>query len=401
MAPKALTVIVKIRSGEEASLKSFLADIGRHIRTNSSVRWTESRLVHFARWAILPDPNRGGSRLLFACNYDGELEAFLEELVAIAPGLDQIWGHCEGYTGQSNLLAFIQEHTYKPQAFFIAVRTATVQTIRSAIDLREQIQNFLDLSAVAQWLDYPSITPFLDQLAKVPKMLPWWKAIGQLGMQVMAALGAGVEAIVDAVRKALIAIAIFFVKPLGQPTQPQTLGTYSGLDTDKTQELEAFEDRIVQNQMNIITDIQPSRLLRLQLILLLIDLAGKYLFPPGELLDIRTIHFARWVIIDGGKRMLFISNYDGSWENYIGDFVDKGNFGLNAIWNNSVNYPPGGAQDIVSFRKYVRDHQVPSQMFYCAYPQATVKNILRDRHISQTLATDFNRETVEHWLELL
>ena len=400
MAPKALTVIVKIRSGEEESLKSFLEDIGRHIRTNSSVRWTESRLVHFARWAILPDPDRGGCRLLFACNYDGELAAFLKELVAIAPDLDQIWGRCEGYTGQSNLLAFIQEHTYKPQAFFIAFRTATVQTIRNAIALREQMQNFLDLPAVAQWLDCPGIVPFLDQLAQVPKVLPWWKAIGQWGMQVMAAVGAGVEAIADAIRKALIAIAIFFVKPLGQPTQPQTLGSYSGLD-DKTQVLEAVEDRIVQNQMNIITDIQPSRLLRLQLILLLIDLAAKYVFPPGELLDIRTIHFARWVIIDGGKRMLFISNYDGSWENYIGDFVDKGNFGLNAIWNNSVNFPPGGAQDIVSFRKFVRDHQVPSQMFYCAYPQATIKNILRDRQVSQTLAADFNRETVEHWLELL
>ncbi|XHX75917.1 MAG: hypothetical protein RBJ76_15860 [Stenomitos frigidus ULC029] len=365
------------------------------------MRWPESQLVHFARWAILPDPDRGGYRLLFACNYDGELEAFLAELVAIAPGLDQIWGRCEGYTGQANLLPFIQEHTYQPQAFFIAVRTATVQTIHKAIALREQMQHFLDLPAVAQWLDYPSLVPLLDQLAQVPNVIPWWKAIGRGGMQVMAAVGAGVEAITDAIRRALIAITIFFVKPLGQPTQPQTLGSYSGLDTDKTQALEAVEDRIVQNQMNIITDIQPSRLLRLQLILLLIDLAAKYVFPPGQLLDIRTIHFARWVIIDGGKRMLFISNYDGSWENYIGDFVDKGSFGLNAIWNNSVNYPPGGAQDIVSFRKYVRDHQVPSQVFYCAYPQATVKNILRDRQISQTVAADFNRETVEQWLELL
>ncbi|PSB29188.1 hypothetical protein [Stenomitos frigidus] len=401
MAPKALTVIVRIKSGEAVALHSLLAEIGSHIRTNSYVRWTESRLVHFARWAILPDTDRGGSRLLFACNYDGELEAFLEELVAIAPGLDQIWGRCEGYTGQTNLLAFIQEHTYKPQAFFIAFQTATVQTIRNAIALREQMQNVLDLPCVAQWLVDPSITSFLDQLAQVPKVMPWWKSIGHWGMQVMMAVGTGVEAIADAIRRALIAIAKLLVKRLGQPTKPQTLGSYSGLDTDKTQALEAVEDRIVQNQMNIITDIQPVRLLRLRLILLMIDVAAKYLFPPGELLDIRTIHFARWVIIDGGKRLLFISNYDGSWENYIGDFVDKGNFGLNAIWNNSVNYPPGGAQDIVSFRKYVRDHQLPSQVFYCAYPQATVKNILRDRHISQTLAADFSRETVEHWLELL
>jgi hypothetical protein len=401
MTPKALTVIVKIKSGEAVALSSLLEEIGQHIRTNALVRWPESRLIHFARWAILPDPDRGGSRLLFACNYDGDLATLLEELVAIAPGLEQIWGRCEGYTGAANLLTFIQQHTYQPQAFFIAFQTATVQSIRNAIALREQIQNFLDLPDVAQWLDYPSIIPGLDQLAQVPLMKPWWQVIGQLGMSIMAAVGAGLGAIGAALRHALIGLAKFAVKLLGQPTKPQTFGSYSGLDTDKTQALEAVEDRIVQNQMNIITDIQPGRLLRLRLILLMIDVAAKYLFPPGELLDIRTIHFARWVIIDGGKRLLFISNYDGSWENYIGDFVDKGNFGLNAIWNNSVNYPPGGAQDMVSFRQYVRDHQIPSQVFYCAYPQATVKNILRDRRISQTLAANFNRHSVEQWLELL
>lgn len=401
MVPKALTVIVRIMPGEEASLEDLLQDIGTHIRTTPHVRFPESRLIHFARWAILPDPDHEGSRLLFACNYDGNLAALLDELVAIAPALDQIWGKCEGYSGPSNLLPFIQQHSYKPGAFFIAFQTETVQTLRNAIALREHIQDFLDLPSVAQWLTRPSVVPFLNHLAQVPRVVPWWKQLGKVGLAMMTGVGSGVAAIATAIRSGLITLVVAVARILGRPAQSPTQTPDYPSTPAQRQALVEIEDRIVQNQMNIITDVQPGRLLRLRLVLLMVNLAGKYLFPPGELLDIRTIHFARWVIIDGGKRMLFISNYDGSWENYIGDFVDKGNFGLNAIWNNSVNYPAGGAQDIVTFRKFVRAYQIPSQVFYSAYPQATVKNLLRDRTISQTLAANFDRSAVEAWLELL
>src|SRR6185436_20728120 len=42
----------------------------------------------------------------------------------------------------------------------------------------------------------------------------------------------------------------------------------------------------------------------------------------GMLGGIPSIHFAKWLLIDEGRRLLFTSNYDGNWESYLGDFVD-------------------------------------------------------------------------------
>ena len=36
-----------------------------------------------------------------------------------------------------------------------------------------------------------------------------------------------------------------------------------------------------------------------------------------------TIQFARWVFLDGGKRVIFTSNYDGSLDSYMDDFINK------------------------------------------------------------------------------
>ena len=58
-----------------------------------------------------------------------------------------------------------------------------------------------------------------------------------------------------------------------------------------------------------------------------------------HLAGVKTIHFARWTFIDDRRRMLFTSNYDGSLENYMDDFIDKIAWSLNAAFSNGVGYP--------------------------------------------------------------
>ncbi len=58
--------------------------------------------------------------------------------------------------------------------------------------------------------------------------------------------------------------------------------------------------------------------------------AARKIFVFGKLGEISTIHFARWISIDHGQRLLFLSNYDGSWTNYLGDFRDEA-LGLNPL----------------------------------------------------------------------
>ena len=74
-------------------------------------------------------------------------------------------------------------------------------------------------------------------------------------------------------------------------------------------------------------------------------LAGRSTTPrdmstrAAGLARVRTIHFARWVFLDGRKRILFLSNYDGSLESYMDDFINKVGFGLNVVFSNGIGYP--------------------------------------------------------------
>jgi len=76
---------------------------------------------------------------------------------------------------------------------------------------------------------------------------------------------------------------------------------------------------------------------------------------------------------------MMVSDYDGSWEAYIDEFAELILSGLDAIWETSYGYPPDGARDLPAFKRFLRSHQVPSEVFYSAYPEETVLNIVNDR----------------------
>ena len=67
--------------------------------------------------------------------------------------------------------------------------------------------------------------------------------------------------------------------------------------------------------------------------------ATRHVFNRANLAGVKTIHFARWVFLDDQRRLVFASNYDGSLESYMDDFIDKVAWGLNAVFSNGVGYP--------------------------------------------------------------
>ena len=96
--------------------------------------------------------------------------------------------------------------------------------------------------------------------------------------------------------------------------------------------------------------------------------------PDSSVAKISTIHYARWVIIDNDTRMLFTSNFDGGFEDYLKDFVRELPEGLDRIWGNCVGYP--GTNPFEPFIEYVRAHSYFNNCFYSAYPNLTVKDVL-------------------------
>lgn len=106
---------------------------------------------------------------------------------------------------------------------------------------------------------------------------------------------------------------------------------------------------------------------------------------PSPLDDVGTVHFARWLLFPSGERtqLLFTSNFDGPWEDYIHDFVVNAWESFDAIYSNCEGYPQGGARDEAAFKEFVRKHELPCQVYYRAYPNATVKEVQRALRIAR------------------
>ena len=118
-------------------------------------------------------------------------------------------------------------------------------------------------------------------------------------------------------------------------------------------------------------------------------LKGIQISPDSPIKRISSIHYARWVIFDNDTRLLFTSNFDGTWEKYLRDFVKLAAGGLDAIWSNCVGYP--GAEPYENFAAYVRGHQIETSLFYAAYPAATVQTVIKALDWEQKTTT-FLRE---------
>jgi hypothetical protein len=125
---------------------------------------------------------------------------------------------------------------------------------------------------------------------------------------------------------------------------------------------------------------------------------------PGSLqglLGLSIIHFARWVVIQRdqwpdlgqGKQslqndyMLFCSNFNGTWDQYIDAFSDGIPSGLDLLWYSSTRYPH--SIPITSFKDYIRANQIDTDYYYNSVPGAAQRDVkagLRVRRAIRDLA---------------
>jgi hypothetical protein len=145
-------------------------------------------------------------------------------------------------------------------------------------------------------------------------------------------------------------------------------------------EIAESEDHALQNALTHVVPLKnANRLAVLRAAHGYIDLMAKKHFDDiGQLGGIPTIHFAKWLLVDEGTRLLFLTNYDSSWESYLGDFVDRAPVGLNLAWTCTDHYPTTfllvllGATDEERFKAWSRAHQRATQVFYTAYPELSI-----------------------------
>jgi hypothetical protein len=142
-------------------------------------------------------------------------------------------------------------------------------------------------------------------------------------------------------------------------------------------------------------------------VLSLIGYGTRHLFTKDSLAGVKTIHFARWIPLDGGRRVVFASNFDGSVESYNNDFIDIVSWGLNLVFSNGHGYPRTrwlvleGATREQEFKDYLRRHQIPTPVWYSAYPELTAANVARNSRLRSGLRGRMTEGEAQKWLAQL
>jgi len=406
----ALTIVVPVSAGHEQALSALLNDVGTHIRNNPYIDFATLDTVHFLRWVVLPKASASAppALLAFECNHDGPRERLLSELLSKAPTLmREIYGHCQGFPGSSSTTApelqFLTAHALPYCAFYVGVPGSSVKQIRSEQQIRNRVEAYLGARGEpsgetnARALYEGARALIHDDLELRPALET---ASDRFPFHPLRLAG-GVLAGLAAVPALVPALFTLRVKELFD-VQTSSLSI-----PDDAAALAAREDLQVQNQLTHVVPLKPGTLrsVSTRVVLGVIDFLAHELFTRGNLGGITSIHFARWVLIDEGQRLLFFSNYDGSWESYLGDFIDRAAPGLTSVWSNTEGFPKTvflafkGATDEERFKAWTREHQVTTQLWYSAYPDLTVRNILVNRKICAELARGLESErALKRWL---
>jgi hypothetical protein len=421
-------VAAAVRPGAEAALRELLSTLttapGIVDPANPVLPFAAFQGLHVARIVILQDDTLADFAaydigfadpplwLALLGDCDGSGEAMLAELAArSAAGLRLIFGHCVGFDATGDLLAWMLAHARTPAACYVNWVGRTVRQVREEADLHAALRMWLAQQGAAlaevpaadihrrliahQRVNGPPLTP--------PEPTPTGWLIRHL-LNLVA-----------------VPLSLLFLSPLLLVAAPFFLLILRAHETrdpviaprplaSHIASLAAIEDYQVSNQFSAFGHVKPGRFRAWTLVgvFWLLDFAVRHLYTRGRLARVGTIHFARWVFLDGRRRLFFASNYDGSLDSYMDDFINKVAYGLNLVFSNGIGYPRtawlvnGGAKLEQEFKYFLRRHQIPTQVWYKAYPALTAADLAANTMIREGLQRVSMRESeARAWLALI
>jgi hypothetical protein len=425
-------VVAPIAAGREDELRKLLASMNRRPGVvepqNPLVPFGRLDRLHFSRFLVLDDTTLDdvtqygmpridyGLSLAFLADFDGPVDAFLTDLLRHADqGLRRIFAHCEGFAAHGDLLGWMTAREHRPAASYVNWRGRTVRQIHEEAALRGALAAHLRTNAAVLAAMDPggareTLVSFVNQERKAGRLtlteeestpLGWW--LRNLAHAVFVPLvGLLLLPLI------LLYLPIFLIQLRSHERRDAEIVPQP--DPEHVRKLADLEDHDVTNQFSALGAAKPGlfRRLTLRVGLLGLDYAARHIYKRGHLTRVSTIHFARWVYLDGKRRLLFASNYDGSLESYMDDFINKVGWGLNLVFSNGVGYPhtdylvKGGAGDEQKFKRYIRRHELATEVWYNAHPGLTAVDLARNTKIRQGIEeSSMTDAQVRAWLQLL
>ncbi len=425
-------VLAPITPQRESELRRLLASMndapGRVNPNNALVPFAKFETLHFARLLILDDKTTGDARvhglparhfslyLAFLGDMDGEEAGFFEELAnCVSAGLRTIFACCEGFTADTDLVEWMRRHRSPSIANYINCRGRTVRQIREEAALHDLLGNHISANRsqlqglppreihlrLGQFIDAEKSSGRLILSAESSTPIGWCirNAVHFFGVPLLVLLALPLMMVVAP-------LYLFFLRQQ-EKSDPEICPP---VDQAYSDEMALSEDHDVTNPFSAIGSLKPGlvRLVATMGVLSTVNYAARHIVRPGRLGRIRTIHFARWVFLDDKKRMVFFSNYDGSVESYMDDFINKTGFGLNASFSNGIGYPRtnwlvmDGCADERKYKEFLRRHTVPTQVWYKAYPGLTAVDLERNTRIRRGLERrSISEKEARDWVALL
>jgi hypothetical protein len=421
----ALSIVAAIKPGMKQQLIDLCKEIeAGGVDTNQIIPFRKLTTIHFARFVVFDEldgvyGNNAAARFVFTSNYDQPYNKHLKELITIAgEGFWQLFSHCEDFpvnaTYNSEALEqYLTLKTVKNAVFYVGVGYRSVMQIRQENMLRDEIEDFIDEQQVAlknkgplhirqKVIDYVNSSPSLAWAQQpVEKPSAGWK-FSYYGKAFLA----GILFIV------LLPIIIPFViiwLILVLLTEMKEKDVQFTFDKKHIRELVERETNLVQCQFSAMGNIKPGPIRRytMMFLLRLTNFLAPYLFTRGKLSGIPTVHFARWIIVNEGRQMIFLSNFDGNSESYLRDFINIAGKQLSLMFCHTIGYPKtrlmviGGADDANGFMKWARKFHTISNVWYTANKEVSVKNIFNNAKIRDGLYGRMNEKQAAQWLSLL
>ena len=426
-------VVAPLDAKRTDELRSLLATMNRAPGmadpNNALIPFGRLPDLHFARIVVLDDQTLGDITtaygiprrdyplyLTFLADFDGDVDRFRNQMVSIArKGLEQIFSFCTDFKPGTDIVSWMKQHEHRPSTMYINWVGRTMQQIREENALRQAVQTFV-FSGGAQFQKGSaeeirrSVKNFVNQ---------------QVSNQHLTLTPLGSMPLSWRIKKLLhlifVPLVLLFLSPLIilylpifaiqlRRREKDDMEIAPRPSAEWVNKLARIEDYDVTNQFTAMGSLKPGLFRRwlLAILLWLIEYTTRHIYNRGHLARVPSIHFARWVFIDNKRRLVFCSNYDGSLESYMDDFINKVAFGLNVVFSNGIGYPTTnwlffqGAKDEQKFKYFIRRHELPTEVWYDGHSGLTNFDLKRNSLIRKGLdqPSMTNAEAVQ-WLQLL
>ncbi|MBA3811593.1 MAG: hypothetical protein H0X27_08130, partial [Caulobacteraceae bacterium] len=372
---------------------------GRVDPANALVPFGRFDTVHFARLLVLEDETLGDLEaygaafdapvyLLFLGDCDGPAETMLDALAREAEaGLRRIFAHCQGFSPGADLRRWMDAHAVRPATAYVNWIGRTVRQVREEAALHDTLSARREPGAAGESARAARERLKAAVLAESPAPTPLPATPLRWRLADAADAVGGVLVLLIAAPLLAVYAPVFLAILRSRETRDPVIAPPA--DLAKMRAIGAADDHDVSNAFSAVGSLKPGwfRLSTVSFILWFLNWANRHIFRRGRLARVGTIHFARWVFLDGKRRMVFASNYDGALDSYMDDFINKAGYGLNLVFSNGAGYPRtrflvlDGAQDEQAFKFFLRRHQLPTDVWYKAYPGLTAFDLARNAEI--------------------